>query len=69
MGFPKLKMEIGDFQIEKSTCKKLLGAHFDIRLTFDYNISGLQKATASRNSQKATEIKSKKLKLVKKLIH
>ena len=31
----KIKMEIGDFKIENSTYKKLLGVHLDNRLTFD----------------------------------
>ena len=39
----KIKLETGDFEIETSTCEKLLGVHFDNRLTFDYNISGLCK--------------------------
>ena len=29
----KVKMEIDDFEIENSTCEKLLGVHFDNRLT------------------------------------
>ena len=30
----KIKMEIGYFKIENSTCEKLLGVHFENRLTF-----------------------------------
>ena len=37
----KMKMEIGDFKIENSTVKKLLGVHFDNSLTFNYHISEL----------------------------
>ena len=37
----KIKMEIGDFEIENSTCEKLLGVHFDNRLTIDYHILGV----------------------------
>ena len=44
----KIKMEIGDFEIENSTCEKILGVHFDDRLTFDCHISGLCKI-ASKN--------------------
>ena len=33
----KIKMEIGNFQIEKSTCEKLLGVDFNNRLPFDYH--------------------------------
>ena len=39
----KIKMEIGDFGKENSTCEKLFGVYFDIRLTFDYHISELCK--------------------------
>ena len=39
----KIKMEIGHFKIENSTCEKLLGVTFDNRLTFDYHILGLCK--------------------------
>ena len=31
-------MEIGDLEIEKNTCAKFLGAHFDNMLTFDYHL-------------------------------
>ena len=34
-------MEIGDFAIVNSTCKRLLEVHFDNRLVFDYHISEL----------------------------
>ena len=37
----KMKIEIGDFQIVNSTCKRLSRVHFDNRLAFDYHISGL----------------------------
>ena len=33
-----IAMEIGDFKIENCTCEKLLGVHFDGRLTFHYHI-------------------------------
>ena len=39
----KIKMEIGDFEIENSTCEKLFGVHFDNRFNFDYHISELCK--------------------------
>ena len=39
----KIKMEIGDFEMENSTCEALLGVHFDNRLTFDYHISDVCK--------------------------
>ena len=39
----KIKMEISEFERENSACEKLLGVHFDNRLTFDYHISGLCK--------------------------
>ena len=41
-------MEIGDFEIENSTSEKLLGVHFDNRLTFDYFISGLCKKASKK---------------------
>ena len=44
----KIKMEIGDFRIENSTCEKLLGVHFDNSLTFDYHISGLCKKASKK---------------------
>ena len=44
----KIKMEIGNFEIENSTCEKLLGVHFDNRLTFDYHISGLCKKAGKK---------------------
>ena len=46
----KIKMEISDFEIEYSTCEKLLGVHFDNRMTFDYHISGLCKKTSKINA-------------------
>ena len=49
----KIKMEIGDFEIENSTCEKLLGVHFDNRLTFDYHISGLCKKTSKKINELA----------------
>ena len=45
----KIKMQIVDFEIENSTCEKLLGVHFDNRLTFDYHISGLCKKAGKKN--------------------
>ena len=36
-------MKIDDFEIENSSCDKLLGVHFDSRLIFDYHISTMQK--------------------------
>ena len=39
----KIKIVLGDFEKENSTCEKHLRAHFDNRLTFDYHISGLCK--------------------------
>ena len=44
----KIKMEIGDFEIEYSKCEKLSGVHFDNRLTFDYHISGLCKKASKK---------------------
>ena len=44
----KIKIEIDDFEIGNSKCDKLLGVHFDNRLTVDYNISRLFKK-ASKN--------------------
>ena len=44
----KIKIEIGDFEIENSKFKKLLGVHFDNRLTFDYHISGLCKKASKK---------------------
>ena len=44
----KIKIEIGDFEIENSKCEKLLGVHFDNRLTFDYHISGLCKKASKK---------------------
>ena len=44
----KIKMEIGNFEIESSTYQKLLGVHFDNILAFDYHISWLCKK-ASQN--------------------
>ena len=41
-------MEIGDFKIENSAFEKLLGVHFDNRLTFDYHISGLCKKASKK---------------------
>ena len=41
-------MEISDFEIEYSTCDKLLGVHFDNRMTFDYHISGLCKKASKK---------------------
>ena len=38
-----IAMEIGDFKIENCTCEKLLGVHFDGRLTFHYHILELWK--------------------------
>ena len=32
-----IKMEIGDFEIENSTCEKLLRVYFGKRFTFDYH--------------------------------
>ena len=37
----KIKMEIGDFEIENCSYEKPFGVHFDNRLTFDYHISEL----------------------------
>ena len=44
----KIKIDIGDFEIENRKCEKLLGVHFDNRLTFDYHISGLCKKASKR---------------------
>ena len=44
----KIKIEIGDFETENSKCEKLLGVHFDNRLTFDYHISGLCKKASKK---------------------
>ena len=44
----KIKVKIGDFEIENSTCEKLLGVHFGNRLTFDYHISGLFKKASKK---------------------
>ena len=44
----KIKIEIGDFEIENSKCEKLLGVHFDNRLTFDYHILGLCKKASKK---------------------
>ena len=53
----KIKIEIGDFEIENSKCEKLLGVHFDNRLTFDYHISGLyKKASKQINALKSQSI-------------
>ena len=41
-------MEIGEFEIEKSTCEKLLGVHFDNWLVFDYYIPGLCKKASKK---------------------
>ena len=46
--YEKINMEIGDFEIENSTCEKLLGVRFDNRLTFDYHISGLRKKASKK---------------------
>ena len=42
----KIKIEIGNFEIENNTCEKLL--HFDNRLTFDCYISGLCKKASKK---------------------
>ena len=44
----KIKIDIGDFEIENRKCEKLLGVHFDNRLTFDYHISGLCKKASKK---------------------
>ena len=44
----KIKMEIGELEIENSTCEKLLLVHFNNRLNFDYHITRLCK-TGSKN--------------------
>ena len=44
----KIKIEIGDFETENSKCEKLLGVHFDNRLTFDYHISELCKKASKK---------------------
>ena len=44
----KIKIEIGDSEIENSKCEKLLGVHFDNKLTFDYHISGLCKKASKK---------------------
>ena len=44
----KIKIEIGDFEIENSECEKILGVYFDNRLTFDYHISGLCKKASKK---------------------
>ena len=44
----KIKTKIGDFEIENSTCEKLLGVPFDSRLTFDYHISKLCKKASKK---------------------
>ena len=41
----KIKIEIGDFEIENNTCEKLLGVHFGNRLTFDYILGLCKKAS------------------------
>ena len=46
----KIKMEIGDFKIENSTCEKLLEVHFYKRSTFDYHLLGLCKKTCKKNN-------------------
>ena len=38
-------MEIGGFEIENSTCEKLLEVHFDSRLNLDYHISVKRECT------------------------
>ena len=43
-----IKIEIGDFEIESSTYEKLLRAHFDNKLTFDYHMSGLCKKSGKK---------------------
>ena len=44
----KIKIELDDYKIENSTCEKLLGVHFDNRLTFDYHISELCKKASKK---------------------
>ena len=44
----KIKIEIGDFEIENSKCEKLLGVHFDNKLTSDCHISGLCKRASKK---------------------
>ena len=39
----KIKIEIGNFKIENSTCEQLLGVHIDNRLVLGYLISELFK--------------------------
>ena len=39
----KIKIEIGDFKIENSTCEQLLGVNIDNRLFLGYLISELFK--------------------------
>ena len=41
-------MEIADFAKENSTFEKLLGVHFEDRLTFDYHISEVCKKTSKK---------------------
>ena len=43
-----VNIKIGNIDVTKSTCEKLLGVKFDHKLTFDYHISELCKK-ASRN--------------------
>ena len=44
----KIKIVLGDFEKENSTCEKHLGVYFDNRLTFDYHISGLCTKTCKK---------------------
>ena len=44
----KMKMEIGNLEMDSSTFGKLLGVHFDNRLTFDYHISRLCKKASKK---------------------
>ena len=46
--YEKIKMKIVDFELENSTCEKLLGIYFDKRLNFDYYISELCKKTSKK---------------------
>ena len=46
----KIKMEVGDFDIENSTCEKLLGVHFDNSVTFDYHMSELCKKASKKTN-------------------
>ena len=43
-------MEVGDFDIENSTCEKLLGVHFDNSVTFDYHMSELCKKASKKTN-------------------